>query len=182
MTTVIASIAAAALAPTRLEGNVSVDKKDGRVTISYKEKGLVKEKNKTFLASDLVAYKAGEAGFVVAMLNEPVSKTVGELIVKDGVQYIKTEDGTVVLNRFPGVLINVSEVDGDSKEARAAERAGKVKVRGAARRSREETSSKKTSSKSEKTSKADRIAARKAKAAKSSKEEAAPAKKKRRAA
>jgi hypothetical protein len=128
MTTVVVSITNSAAIPTRLEGHV-VTKKDGSVNIAYKEKGQIKESNRSFLASEIVGSLAGEAGYVIALLNEPVAKVVGELSIKDGVRHVKTDTGTVVLNAVPGILYDVKEVEADSKEARAAERASKVKVR-----------------------------------------------------
>ena len=196
MSTVVVGIGSSAPSPVRLVGNVTKSK-DGSVSIAYKEPGMVRETNKSFLTSEVVAYRAGEAGFVVAMLNEPVTKVVGEMTIKDGVRHVKTEEGTVVLNSVPGVSYDVKEVEADSKEARAAERAGKVKVRGASRRaaapaaksSKTAAAPAKTSGKS---SRAERRAAAaaaasgeksaKVKSKKTSSTEEAPAKKKKRSA
>ncbi len=130
MTHVVVSIHADRPTPTRLVGNVTKSK-DGTINIEYAEPGQVKKTNKSFLASEVVGALAGEAGYVIAMLNAPVTKITGERITKDGTRYVKTENGTVALNNMPGVSYDVKEVEADSKEARAAERASKVKVRGA---------------------------------------------------
>ena len=162
MSNVILSITSVSAQPQRLEGNVTSDK-DGFVTIEYKEKGMVKTKTQKFAASDLAAYMTGEAGFVVALLNEPVAKAVGTLTtLKSGATAVKTEAGTVIINKVAGVISKLEEVDADSKEARAAERASKVKVRGA------RASAAKASGKSEKSAKKPSREERRAAAKKSS--------------
>lgn len=159
MTNVVVSIASIAAVPTRLVGSV-VKNKDGSFSITYREPGQVKTITKSFLASEVVGALAGDAGFVIAMTNTPITKVVGELVIKEGVRYVKTENGTVQLNNIPGVAYDVKEVEADSKEARAAERAAKVKVRPI----------KKAEEKSAKgSSKAERRAARAEKTAKSEK-------------
>jgi len=151
-------VLAASAIPTRLVGAVTKSKA-GSVSITYAEPGQVKKTTKSFLPNEIVAALAGEAGYVIAMLNTPITKIVGEQVIKDGVRFIKTDGGNVQLNQLPGVTFDVKEVEADSKEARAAERAGRVKVRGA-RRPVEEV---------KKSSKADRRAAAKASASSSSK-------------
>lgn len=155
MSNVILSISGNSAQPHRLEGNVT--SKDGFITIEYKEKGMVKTKTQKFAADDLAAYMVGEAGFVVALLNEPVAKAVGTLATtKGGATAIKTEAGTVIVNKVAGVITKLEEVDADSKEARAAERAAKVKVKVRGTRSSD---------------KADRKSSREERRAKKSKEE-----------
>lgn len=147
MTTVVVSIASIAAIPTRIVGSV-IKNKDGSFAITYSEPGQVKKITKSFLATEVVGALAGEAGYVIAMTTTPIAKVVGELVIKDGIRYVKTENGTVQLNNIPGVAYDVKEVDADSKEARAAERASKVKVRGV-RKTAEAASSAKKSSKAE---------------------------------
>ncbi len=113
--------------PRRLDGVVTEDK-SGSILIEYKEKGQVKSKTKVYDKGDLIAYMLGSPGFIVDRSSDPITTIVGEHSSKG----IKTEGGLVVLNpntHTLGAVIARTEVDGDSREARAAERAGKVKVK-----------------------------------------------------
>jgi len=140
--TVVASIAAVALTPQRLVGHVS--ESDGMVTIEYKEPGMVKSTTRTYKADELPAYLTGEAGFVIALSNDPIAKFVGTLATtKKGRQVVKTEGGLVVVNSNPSVHMTLTEVDESSKEAKAAARASKVKVRGVKSSAKGEKKSKK---------------------------------------
>ncbi len=177
MSNVILSISSTSVQPQRLEGNVKSDK-DGYVTIEYKEKGMVKTTSRKFSSDELAAYMTGEAGFVVALLNEPIAKAVGTLTtMKSGAKAIKTEAGTVIINsKVAGVLTSLTEVDADSKEAKAAARAAKVKVRGARASAAPSSRSSKSASGDKKPSREERRASKKA-PAKSEKTSDAPKKK-----
>lgn len=112
--------------PRRLDGVVTSSKDN--VSIEYKEKGQVKTKTKVYPAADLIAYMVGSPGFVVERSAEPITVVVGTASSSG----IKTEAGTVIINpaaNLLGAVISRQEVDDDSREARAAERAGKVKVK-----------------------------------------------------
>ena len=178
---VVAAIAAVSLIPQRLVGNVT-ESKDGTVTIDFKEPGMVKTTTRSFAATDLVAYMAGETGFVIAMVNDPVAKFTGEHSVKNGATTIKTENGVVHVNSNPGAYMTLTVVDEDSKEAKAAARAGKIKVRGAGRKAKAEKPER-GSKKKAKLSKAERLEKRGKKKSKKSADDApAPKKRKKRAA
>ena len=157
MANVVVSILAAAAIPTRLVGGVT-KQKDGSISIEYSEPGQVKKVTRSFLPSEVVGFLSGDAGYVIAMLNSPITKVVGELVVKDGVRIVKTDAGNVALNQLPGVVFDVKEVEADSKEARAAERASRFKVRGAKRaeESKESSKSEKREAKSDRRDRGDR--------------------------
>lgn len=127
--------------PRRLDGVVTEDK--GNISIEYKEKGQVKPKTKVYAASDLIAYMVGTPGFIIDRSADPISVVVGSPSSKG----LKTEGGTVILNPNSyalGAVISRQEVEDDSREARSAERAGKVKVKiPVARGSRDEAKKKK---------------------------------------
>ena len=146
---VVAEVAATALAPQRLMGAVT-ESKDGTVTIEFKMPGMVKTTQRTFQAAELVAYMTGAAGFVIAMTNDPVAKFSGQLINKNGQTYVKSEAGVVKVNSVPGAFVKMTNVEEGSKEARAADRAAKVKVRGVGRRAAGAAAEGKTSRKAKK--------------------------------
>lgn len=128
MTNVVASISANQSIPQRIVGNVSKSK-DGTVSIEYKKPGMVKTSTNIYGENDsnLVSYMVGEAGFVVAMVNDPVAVVVGTMISKEGRTIVETEAGKVVINRSAAVSVNFAAVDEDSREAKMAARASKVK-------------------------------------------------------
>lgn len=126
MTIVVAAVYAAQQIPVRLVGSVSASK-NGTVSIDYKEPGMVKATNKVFLSSEVLAYMEGDAGFVVAMMNDPVTKMVGEMTIKDDKVILESEAGRIVVNKVNGASVTYTEVAEDSKEAKAAARAAKVK-------------------------------------------------------
>lgn len=128
--TVILQVVANNLVARQMVGNVTRSSKDGTVTVEYKEPGQVKTTKKVFQA-DSVLYRLGEGtGFVIAETNTPLVTFVGKLSTnKAGEAIVETADGDVVINRLVGSQTIYNEVAEDSKEARAAERAGKVKSR-----------------------------------------------------
>jgi len=132
--------------PRRLDGIVT--EKSGLVTIEYKEKGMVKTKTSTYPAGD-VTYMTGSPGFVIDMSSAPITQFVGEMKMKDGRMTVVTEAGTVVVNKLPGLALEISQVDAESREARVAERVGKVRVKlpRAAKATAEKTSKKAKASK-----------------------------------
>lgn len=131
MSTVIASIKPTMASPQRIVGSVTKDSKTGFVHVDYKEPGKIKATTLAFDPSDLIAHKTGPAGYVVAMTTNPVATLVGELVTKGDKTYLKTADGNVELSKMPGVNIEYLPVDAESREARQAEKAAAVKVRGA---------------------------------------------------
>lgn len=141
--TVIASVIANGLVARQFAGNVA-KLKDGTVSVEYKEPGQIKTSKKVFQA-DKVIYREGDGtGFVIAPSNAALVTFVGTLSVgKDGSTVVETADGPVVVNSLDGSQIVYSEAEEDSREARAAERAGRVKtrVRSAAEKSSRGTSS-----------------------------------------
>ena len=126
MTNVIAAVTAAQQIPQRIVGSVSANK-DGSISIDYREPGMVKTKTARFLASDVVAYMEGDAGFVVAMTSDPVTKMVGKMTVKGDKVILESEAGDVVINKVAGATVVYTEADEDSREAKAAARIAKVK-------------------------------------------------------
>lgn len=126
MANVIAAISATQQIPQRIVGSVSANK-DGSISIDYREPGMVKTKTARFLASDVVAYMEGDAGFVVAMTSDPVTKMVGKMTVKGDKVVIESEAGDIVINKVAGATVVYTEADEDSREAKAAARIAKVK-------------------------------------------------------
>lgn len=141
---VIASVIANGLVARQMVGNVSKTK-DGMVSVEYKEPGQIKTSKKVFQA-DKVIYRVGEGtGFVIAPSNAPLATFVGTLGTdKNGATTVESAEGTVVVNAFDGAQIVYAEADEDSKEARAAERAGKVKSKVRSSADKEEKSAKKS--------------------------------------
>lgn len=154
MSNVVAAISANQSIPQRIVGNVTKSK-DGTITIEYKKPGMVKTSTSIYAETDsnLVAYMAGEAGFVVAMVNDPVAVVVGNMIVKDGRTIVETEAGKVVIHQTAGVSTSYAAVDEDSKEAKLAARASKVK---GVKIKKDKSEKKSKKDKSEKKSKKDR--------------------------
>lgn len=126
MANVIASITAAQQIPQRIVGSVKASK-DGSISIDYREAGMVKTKTAVFLSSDVVAYMEGDAGFVVAMSSDPITKMVGKMTVKGEKVVIESEAGDIVINKIAGASVVYTEADEDSREAKAAARIAKVK-------------------------------------------------------
>lgn len=122
----VASVYASVPIPQRIVGNVSASK-DGSVTIEYREPGMVKTSVKRFLMDDVVAYMEGEAGFVIALSSEPLTKMVGDMTIKDNKVIINSEAGKVVINRIAGATVVYNEVEDNSREAKVAARVAKVK-------------------------------------------------------
>ena len=113
--------------PRRLDGIVTEEK--GLVRIEYKPPGMVKTKVESFPADTTLAYMVGEPGFVVVSSGEPITAFVGKLSIKNDQMTVTNDAGTIVLNRQPWANVQLTEVEEGSREARAAERAGKVKVK-----------------------------------------------------
>jgi len=126
MANVIAAISATQQIPQRIVGSVSANK-DGSISIDYREPGMVKTKTARFLASDVVAYMEGDAGFVVAMTSDPITKMVGKMTVKGDKVVVESEAGDIVINKVAGATVVYTEADEDSREAKAAARIAKVK-------------------------------------------------------
>lgn len=124
---VVAELKSDRQAPRRIEGNVVVT--NSTITITHRQKGEGKDTVEVFEANKVAAYLKGEAGFVVVQSGAPIAKIAGELVVKGDVRAIKTESGNVILSDVTGVVVDIKQVDSDSREARVAERASKVKVR-----------------------------------------------------
>ena len=119
---------------------------------------MVKTKTARFLASDVVAYMEGDAGFVVAMTSDPVTKMVGKMTVKGDKVVVESEAGDIVINKVAGATVVYTEADEDSREAKAAARIAKVKgVRPPkdkkSKKSKLEKKSKKSKDKAEKSDK-----------------------------
>jgi len=126
MSNVIAAVMASQQIPQRIVGNVSVNK-DGSISIDYREPGMVKTKTARFLSSEVVAHMEGEAGFVVAMSSDPITKMVGKMTVKGDKVILESEAGDVVINKVAGATVIYTEADEDSREAKAAARVAKVR-------------------------------------------------------
>lgn len=134
---VVAKVAGTFAYPTRLEGNVS--EKNGVVRIVYKVKGQVKLKTKILATNDpnLIAHMTGETGFAIVMTNAPIAQFFGDVTPSNEGIVIKTPDGEKVYfnSAAAGAVVDLEEADEDSREARMALRAAKVKgvkVRGSA--------------------------------------------------
>lgn len=128
----------------KLEGVVA--EKDGMVTVEHKLPGMVKTKTSSFPSNTLPAYMVGTPGFVLAPSNEPIAQVVGKMSVgKEGRLIVATEAGKVVINQIAGISISTDEVEADSREARQAERASKIKAKLPRSQRAEKTSSKKSS-------------------------------------
>lgn len=127
MTSVVASVSASVAIPQRIVGHVS--KKDNVITIEYKKPGMVKTSKAVFTEDDtaLLGWMTGEAGFVIALVNDPVAVVFGTMSTKNGRTLVESEAGKVVLKSSPAVLTTFAEADENSKEARLAARASKVK-------------------------------------------------------
>lgn len=144
----VVTVSSTSATPKRYDGIVKV--KGEQVTVEYKKPGQVKSATASFSVDDCI-YKAGSPGFVIAMTLEPVTTFVGKASMKDGITTISTEDGDVIVTKLPGAHISMTQVEEDSREARAAERAGKVRVKlPGARRAKEEASSKSSKKSSDK--------------------------------
>lgn len=142
----VVTVSATSATPKRYDGIVKV--KGEQVTVEYKKPGQVKSAMASFSVDDCI-YKAGSPGFVISMTLEPITTFVGKASMKDGVTTVSTEDGDVIVTKLPGAHVTFTQVEEDSREARAAERAGKVRVKlPGARRAKEEASSAKSSKKS----------------------------------
>lgn len=127
MTTVV-KISPLSAIPSRIEGIVTVEKtKSGNtVTVVYRKPGQVKTDTLVFDADELIAYMPGTPGFVIARSNEPITIFAGDATSSGN---IKTEDGVIVINKVDYALITRVEVSEDSREAKVAIRAGKVRVK-----------------------------------------------------
>lgn len=172
MSSVIASIKPTIASPQRIVGEVTKDAKTGFLHVQYKEPGKIKATPLAFDPADLIAHKLGAAGFVVAMTTNAIATLVGELVTKNDRTFLKTADGNVELTKLPGVSIEYAPVDPESREARSAEKASAIKVRGARAAAKADAPAKKSASGG--SSRAERRAAAKAAAG----EKAAPAKSK----
>ncbi len=129
MSAVIANIRSDRATPQRLVGAVQRDKNTNMLTIDYKVTGKVKPVQKSFKSEDVIAYCTGDNGFVVSMGTEPIATVMGEHIVKNGQDYLKTDKGLVMINKQPGIMIDYVPVDPESREARQAERAANVGIK-----------------------------------------------------
>ena len=145
----VVTVSAVSATPKRYDGIVKV--KGEQVTVEYKKPGQVKSATASFSVDDCI-YKAGSPGFVIAMTLEPITTFVGKASMKNGLTTIATEDGEVVVNKLPGAHISLTQVEEDSREARAAERAGRVRVKlpGARRAKAQEDTKSSRSSRSDK--------------------------------
>lgn len=145
---VVAKISPTVAVPVRLEGRVELTK-GGMLSITYKQKGMVKTNSLVIHPSEAVAYMEDEsAGFAIVLNNEPIAQFFGTLkSTNEGGAKIETPEGqTIYVNGgIPGVLNNMSIADEDSREARQALRAAKVKSKVKVK----EAGSKKKKSKSE---------------------------------
>lgn len=111
----------------RLDGIVT--EKNGLVTVEYKPQGMVKSKTASFPSNSVAAYQTGTPGFVIAPSTDPITQVVGKVSSKNGNLTVSTDAGTVIINQIDGVSISMDEVEADSREARMAERASKVRVK-----------------------------------------------------
>lgn len=125
--TVVASVSASVAIPQRIVGHVT--KKDNLITIEYKKPGQIKRSTAVYTEEDtaLLGWRSGEAGFVIALVNDPVAVVFGEMSTKNGKTYIEGADGKTVLKASPAVLTTFAAAAEDSKEAKLAGRASKVK-------------------------------------------------------
>ena len=128
MTTVVAQVSPTVAVPVRLEGAVQMAK-SGLLSVTYKQKGMVKTKNQMFDPASVVAYLEDDsAGFAIVLTNEPIAQFFGKIKASNSGHTVETEAGTVYLNSgIVGTLVTLSEADEDSREARMAARAAKVK-------------------------------------------------------
>ena len=145
----VTKVSATSAVPKRFDGIVT--EKGETITVEYKPPGQVKTAVASFHMDECI-YMVGEPGFVIAMTMDPITQFVGKATTKDGITSVKTEAGEVIIPRLAGMLLSMSNVEADSREARLAERASKVRVK--LPRSKRDTSEK--SSKSKKSSRDDK--------------------------
>lgn len=133
----ILTISPSSVIPRRLDGIVTATK-SGDVTIEFREKGMVKTKTKSYSAAELIGYEVGEPGFVIERSADPITTVV---VSK---KFVLNDQAALL-----GAVISRTIVEDDSREAKVAERASKVKVKlPAAKSSRDEAKPKKKTRKS----------------------------------